>query len=71
MAERRRNGKSGRREAARQREQYWRRVLKEQRTSGLGHIEFCRKNSISQNSKRREKLTGLRFSNSTPNLPIS
>jgi hypothetical protein len=49
MAEARANG-AGRVAAAKRREDHWRGVLAEQRTSGLSHSEFCRWKAISMNA---------------------
>lgn len=39
-----------RKSASEKREVFWRRVLEEQKASGLGHTEFCRKNDLSVHS---------------------
>ena len=47
MADRKSPRRSKRQMATRNREQFWRQVLQEQRTSGLGHSEFCRQKGLS------------------------
>ncbi len=49
MAEARANG-GARVAAAKRREEHWRGVLAEQRTSGVSHSEFCRQKAISMNA---------------------